>query len=266
MRADGATAAGRARLGAAFATCAPLTSADDAAALAFYVRGAFDELSMGNYPYPTDYIAPGLGAFPVRAACAPLRAPLSGDALYAGAAAAIAVLYNATRDARCNDVPPNPDTHPAAPYDGIWDWQQCTEMQPDSQWFAAREGGASAFWAQPRNVSYLLERCAAAHGVVPALDWITTRYALPSFTGASNIVFANGLFDPWSGVSLATSPAPARDLVVLNISQAAHHLDLFFSNPADPPAVTAARLEQMRLVRRWVDAAWADARGDGRGL
>ena len=48
------------------------------------------------------------------------------------------------------------------------------------------------------------------------------RYGLPDFTGASNIVFTNGLYDPWSGASLHHPPADptgTRDLVVVNISE-----------------------------------------------
>jgi lysosomal Pro-X carboxypeptidase len=51
--ADGATAAGRAALGAAFRTCKPLQTPDDALALAYFVRGSWDESAMGNYPYPS---------------------------------------------------------------------------------------------------------------------------------------------------------------------------------------------------------------------
>ena len=48
-------------LGAAFRTCAPLNSTDDAVALAFWVRAAWDTLAMGSYPYPSNcaYLAPG---------------------------------------------------------------------------------------------------------------------------------------------------------------------------------------------------------------
>ena len=256
--ADGATPAGRAALTAAFRTCAPIATPDDAKALAFWLRAAWDSLSMANYPYASDYITfPAiLPAFPVRAACAALAAPLSGAALYAAHAAAVATLYNATLDPAmtCNDIPPNPNAHPADPYDGIWDFQQCTEMMPDSQWFATR-AGSTVFWDEPRNLTFLIEHCRAAWGVEPALDWITTRYALPDFTGVSNIVFANGLYDPWSGASLARSPAPERDLIAINISEGAHHLDLFFANAADPPSVTAARAVQVALLTKWIAEA-----------
>ena len=256
--ADGETAAGRATLSSAFLTCKPVETPDDAKALAFYIRAAFDGLSMANYPYPCDYISfpATLPAFPVRVACAPLAAPITDSAaLYAAVAAAIGTLYNAT-PTDCNDVPPNPNSHPADGYDGQWDWQQCTEMQPDSQWFETR-ADSTVFWDEPRNLTYLAEHCLDVWKVMPAWTWITTRYGLPDFTGASNIVFTNGLYDPWSGASLAQAPpdGPARDLIVLNISEGGHHLDLFFSNDADPQSVKDVRATQMAFITKWIAEA-----------
>jgi lysosomal Pro-X carboxypeptidase len=252
--ADGQTTAGRARLSAAFSTCSPITSLDEAKALAFYVRGAFDGLSMANYPYPSDYISfpATLPAFPVRVACESLAVSLSGDDLYKGVAAAIATLYNASGTTTCNDVPANPNSHPSAPYDGIWDYQQCTEMQPDSQWFSTYGPPRDVFWEEPRNLTYLEERCRMVWNVTPALDWITTQYSLPSFEGASRIILASGTYDPWSGPGIRDSPAPDRDVIALNVTNGAHHLDLFFSHPMDPPELTAVRLQQMAFVSKWI--------------
>jgi lysosomal Pro-X carboxypeptidase len=158
--ADGTTDAGRARLSKAFRTCKPVSSSDDTKALAFWLRAAFDSLSMANYPYPSDYISfpATLPAFPVRAACEALKRIIdpatNTTGLYEAMAEAAGTLYNVTRDVRCNDIPPNPNSHPADPYDGQWDYQQCTEMQPDSQWFETRED-VTVFWNEPRNLTYL---------------------------------------------------------------------------------------------------------------
>lgn len=113
------------------------------------------------------------------------------------------------------------------------------------------------FFSSPRNISFLEEHCRLAWGAAPALTWVSARYGLPSFRGASNIVFSSGLLDPWSGASLQASPAPERDLVVVNISESGHHLDLFFSNPADPPSVVSARRTEVGFIAKWVAAARA---------
>ena len=267
--ADAETAAGRARLSAAFRTCAPLATPDDGLALAFWVRAAFDALAMGNYPFPSDYIAPGLGPYPMRTACAALNQPLApGDALYAGVRDAVAVLYNASGSGgACFAVPPNPYAQPALPYDGQWDWQQCTEWQPDSQWFAT-DGVADMFWPQPRNESFLAEHCAAAWNVTvtpQSAAWMTTAFDLPRWRGASNILFSMCGFDGWGSAGMAVSPDPARDLISLNVSDAGHHADLMFATAEDPPSFAAARAVEVAFVRKWLGAARADSARRRRG-
>ncbi len=121
------------------------------------------------------------------------------------------------------------------------------------------------FFESPYNISFLQQHCQQAWQVQPQLQWITARYALPSFRGASRIVFSNGLQDPWSGASLQQSPAPERDLVVLNVSESGHHLDLFFSTELDPPSVVQARQTEMAFVRQWVAEARRERRGGGGG-
>ena len=62
------------------------------------------------------------------------------------------------------------------------------------------------------------------------------------------------------------------------ITEGGHHTDLFFSHPADPPSVVAARRTELELVRGWI-GSWrreqarlssllsssASARGGGGG-
>ena len=118
IAAAGATPAGREALRAAFRTCAPLRTPDDAAALQYWVRAAWDTLAMGSYPYPSNYLTGGGGvylpAYPLRAACERLAAPLQGAALLGALREAVGVLYNAT-PVPCYDIPQNPDSHPAEP-------------------------------------------------------------------------------------------------------------------------------------------------------
>jgi lysosomal Pro-X carboxypeptidase len=260
--ADAQTVEGRARLSTAFRTCSPLASADDGLALAFWVRGGFDGMSMGNYPYPSDYISypATLPAFPVRVACSHLAStPPTVEELYSSIADAVGVLVNASGSLSCFPIDPNPYTHPAQQYDGIWDYQQCTEWQPDSQWFETRGGAEDMFWPQPYNASFLVEHCAAAWNVTVtelSKGWMATSFNLPSLSGGgSNIVFSMGSFDPWGSAGILTSPDPDRLLISLNITGGAHHLDLMFSDPADPPSVTQAREVEMQLVATWIAMA-----------
>ena len=76
----------------------------------------------------------------------------------------------------------------------------------------------------------------------------TSRFNSP--TSASNIVFSNGGYDPWRAGGVLRSLSPT--LEAIDIEHGAHHLDLFFSNPADPPSVKAARASELAAIKRWI--------------
>jgi lysosomal Pro-X carboxypeptidase len=260
--ADSKTSDGRARLSAAFNTCSPLQTEDDGLALAFWIRGAFDEAAMGNYPWPSDYICYPVTcpAFIYRVMCSHLSEPLSDPlVLYNAVREAVDTLVNASGTLSCNEIDPNPYSHPSLQYDGIWDYQQCTEFQPDSQWFATN-GITDMFWPQPYNASFLELHCLAAWNVTvteQSKTWMTTDFDIPTFRGASNILFSNGAYDGWGSATILTSPDPSRLLISLNISTAAHHLDLMFSHPEDPQSIIDARKIEVEMITTWIELARA---------
>ena len=81
-----------------------------------------------------------------------------------------------------------------------------------------------------------------------------------------NIVWSNGALDPWSGQGVYPPGGGPDGPMVQNISAdgsqialildlGAHHLDLMFSDPADPPDVTQARLFELGVIEGWIDDA-----------
>ena len=74
--------------------------------------------------------------------------------------------------------------------------------------------------------------------------------------GASNIVFSMCGFDGWGSAGLE-SPDPSRMLVSLNVSEAAHHADLMFSHPDDPPSFAVARAAELGYIAAWIAQARA---------
>lgn len=67
---------------------------------------------------------------------------------------------------------------------------------------------------------------------------------------ASNIVFSNGLMDPWSGGGVLRTPND--DITIIIIPDTAHHLDLRGSNPNDPASVIAARNKEKQAIHKWL--------------
>merc|ERR1719226_121232 len=78
-------------------------------------------------------------------------------------------------------------------------------------------------------------------------------YGERKLQGASNIVFTNGLLDPWSSGGVLRTIS--KSVVSLIIPEGAHHLDLRGADPADPPSVTKARNIERQYIKKWIEEA-----------
>lgn len=67
---------------------------------------------------------------------------------------------------------------------------------------------------------------------------------------ASNIVFSNGLLDPWSGGGVLRTKS--NKIKVIIIPDAAHHLDLRAAHPNDPGSVRQARAMEHLAIKSWL--------------
>ena len=113
------------------------------------------------------------------------------------------------------------------------------------------------FYPFEMSASEVDTHCYLKYGVTPDRTWITESYGgIEGLSSASNIVFSNGGMDPWAfgGVTPDTPlpPSSSSSLGVVWIPEGAHHLDLFFTNPADPPSVKAARQTEMAYIKKWL--------------
>lgn len=79
---------------------------------------------------------------------------------------------------------------------------------------------------------------------------VLMEYGGKDLRTASNIIFSNGLLDPWSGGGVLTNIS--KSVLAVLISDAAHHLDLRAHNPSDPYSVIQARRIHKRAVRNWL--------------
>jgi len=121
----------------------------------------------------------------------------------------------------------------------------------------------------------------------PWATWYDEYYGGTRIKAHSNIIFSNGLLDPWSAAGVyakgmdPTAACPFHQcssqrkkgdevvpgLYLQNITETGtvvavimdyggHHTDLMYSSFCDPPSITAARDAEERFVRKWIKEWW----------
>jgi lysosomal Pro-X carboxypeptidase len=180
-------------LSTVFHMCRDLTGSSE---LQNWLSAAYSYLGMVDYPFPANFIMP-LPAYPIKEVCRAIDALPEGTDILSRIFAGASIYYNFTGQVACfqPDDSGNVDLGTRG-----WDWQACTEMvmpmssNPNNSMFPPYNWDLGAFeqW------------CMETFHVKPRSTWITTEYGgkdikavLKNF--GSNIVFSNGLLDPWSG-------------------------------------------------------------------
>jgi len=253
----GADAVGRAQLSGLLRLCEPLDSVEDVKAAGFWLQGAFDAYAMGNFPYASSYIsgdpAHPLPAWPMRRACDSMvryEHPTMPQ-LLEGIRDAVGMLYNSSGTAACFAL----DTSgPAAGNTGPWDYQFCTELDGQEQPYYPTNGKTDMFWDQgPFDLAAINAHCLAAWNTTPRIHHSFVQYGgVEAAASASNMVFSNGLLDPWSVFGVLSNISGNPHVIALTIPNGAHHVDLMFSHPDDPPDVITARQVEVAHMGAWI--------------
>uniref|UniRef100_A0A182K5G5 Lysosomal Pro-X carboxypeptidase n=1 Tax=Anopheles christyi TaxID=43041 RepID=A0A182K5G5_9DIPT len=228
-----------------FKFCTNLTRATDVTETLFdYLTDVYGNLAMINYPYPSSFLAP-VPAYPVREFCGRLDKNYTGVELLDHLQSALSIYYNYDGKATCLNI--------NSSYDGTgisdrgWDFQACTEMVMP----ICADGVHDMFLPQPWNMQTYADKCFKKYGVHPRPAAALLNYG-GEFLDASitNIIFSNGLLDPWSGGGVLRSSN--ENVKIVLIPEGAHHLDLRASNPADPASVTRARAVHVQNIQKWL--------------
>jgi len=158
----------------------------------------------------------------------------------------------------------------------------------------ARGLGADFFWppSHPRSVKTYKDivegltpaPCYDPDGIYgfskePYDPWSTmleTQYGSgENMDGHSNIIFSNGLLDPWSAGGVYaehpwnnppyTGPVVQKitdtDVIALIIEHGGHHTDLMYSSDSDPASVTKAREIQHDYISKWIKSFYEKTEG-----
>lgn len=276
--------------------CQQPTSPQELQHILLWLINSFLTLAQFNYPYPTNFDA-ALPGYPVNFACSAalnvsgaVNPEYTTDALELMGQAA-GILNNGTWNngqgtgtLTCFD--PFAEFIQCADQTGCglgpdataWDIQVCSEFS----YFPITTNITDMFPPTKWTPSDLNTYCQQKYDIEPKISWSSIEWGREAILqDATNIVFSNGQFDPFSGggftpSSLAKHSAFAHielnkvntlsakhngldiyqvngnpSIMLLYIQNGAHHLDLRATNRLDPPSVTTARDTELRAIATW---------------
>lgn len=238
------TDAGKKQLGDTFRLCDPIKNSDDLNKFYDYLEEVYGNMAMANYPYKSSFLAP-LPAYPVRQFCFYLKdLQVTNADLMRAMASALGVYTNYTGTTHCVDYK---HTQSSENYDNYgWDIQSCNQMVMP---FCANSSD-TMYRTTTWDLKAFSEKCYKRFHLIPKPYDIELRYGGRNIHAASNIIFSNGLLDPWSGGGVLQSPNDK--IYVIIIPEGAHHVDLRQSNPLDPPSVRDARQKEAAIIKEWI--------------
>ncbi|KAJ4835620.1 hypothetical protein Tsubulata_010864 [Turnera subulata] len=143
----------------------------------------------------------------------------------------------------------NPPTYESESKIG-WGWQRCSEMV-----MPIAPSNNTMFQAHPFNFNAFTKNCIEEYGVPPRPHWVTTYYGghnikliLERF--GSNIIFSNGLKDPYSSGGVLQNISDT--VVAVTTVNGSHCLDLDGTRKTDPDWLTAQRNSELTIIEGWI--------------
>ncbi|XP_028135352.1 lysosomal Pro-X carboxypeptidase [Diabrotica virgifera virgifera] len=243
------TAEGKANLTSTWNLCSPIKTDDDINQLIDWAAELIVNMAMVNYPYPTNFLA-DLPAYPVREFCNRLNShKLNGDYdLLVAVVDGLGVYTNYTKTAKCNNINV---TSPSLSDNG-WNFQSCTDMiMPMCSQSSDMFENANWDFAEFSDTCYKQFKVRPRNLNVPLLE-----YGGKDIEAASNIVFSNGLLDPWSGGGVLRNINDRVRSII--IPDGAHHYDLRGKNDLDTEDVKYARNFHVRKIKEWLREYYSD--------
>lgn len=108
------------------------------------------------------------------------------------------------------------------------------------------------FENNPWNFKTYSDECFKNFGIRPRNQRVPIlQYGGKDISTSSNIVFSNGLLDPWSSGGVLSNLSPNLHAVV--IPDGAHHFDLRARNDLDTDSVQSARQFHISQIRKWLN-------------
>ncbi|XP_027173639.1 lysosomal Pro-X carboxypeptidase [Coffea eugenioides] len=240
------------KLSKMFRACKKLSSVDYARN---WLWSAFTYTAMVNYPMEANFMK-HLPAYPVEEMCKIIDGHSPRATKLSRAVAAASLYYNYSKTEKCFKLEDEDNDH------GLqgWNWQACTEMV-----MPMTCSNGSMFPPSPYSYKEFADDCSRQFGVWPREHWITTEFGgmrinlvLKRF--GSNIIFSNGMQDPWSRGGVLKNISSS--IVALVTEKGAHHVDFRSATNKDPEWLIDQRRQEVEIIQKWLQEYYADSKQD----
>ncbi|KAJ0083416.1 hypothetical protein Patl1_30534 [Pistacia atlantica] len=215
-----------------FRTCEKLKRTFD---LKDYLDSIYSEVAQFNYPptYPLSVVCGGVDG-------APQGTDILGK-IFAGVAAYVG-------DKPCYDI--DEYNYPSETLTG-WKWQTCSEIVMP----IGHGHNDTMFPPAPFDLNHFIKNCKSLFGVEPQPHWVTTYYGgrdlkLILHRFASNIIFSNGLKDPYSSGGVLEDIS--ESVVAVSTVNGSHCLDIQTAQNTDPDWLERQREDEVRIIKKWL--------------
>ncbi|GLJ47089.1 hypothetical protein SUGI_0994280 [Cryptomeria japonica] len=134
-----------------------------------------------------------------------------------------------------------------------WEWQSCTEMV----FPISNPPGTTMLRPSLFDIKSYARDCYLQYGVLPRQHWATTQFGghdikrvLKDF--GSNIIFSNGLRDPYSSGGVLFNIS--ESIVALVTEEGTHCEDVVYLSASEHPVwLKEQRLKEIMIIRKWIN-------------
>ncbi|PKI78795.1 hypothetical protein CRG98_000862 [Punica granatum] len=216
-----------------FNTCEPLSNASE---LKDYLISMYAAAAQYNDPFTT----------PVAKLCDAVNSNGSSSILNKIFAGVVASKRNSTNSS-CYDITPPRN---ASQTTLGWPWQTCSDLI-----ITLARNNKTMFQPDKDTLHSYIEYCKSSYGVAPRPNWISTYYGgqdikliLQRF--GSNIIFSNGLKDPYSNGGVLANISDT--IVTIYTVKGSHCLDITAASKKDPDWLVKQREAEVETMERWI--------------
>ncbi|KAF5742580.1 lysosomal Pro-X carboxypeptidase [Tripterygium wilfordii] len=131
-----------------------------------------------------------------------------------------------------------------------WSWQVCSDLV-----IPIGIGNHTMFLPSPFNMTDYIKSCKDSYGVSPRTHWITTYFGGQNIKQVlkrfgSNIIFSNGLRDPYSSGGVLENIS--HSVVAVSTKKGAHCVDILPAKENDPEWLVMQRNVELEIINGWI--------------